>query len=48
MGWVIFEVFLAFCLAIFIVWWTLPKARKETKQDSTSVARGKSAAPGDE
>ncbi len=28
MGWVMFEIFLALCLAIFIVWWTLPKSRK--------------------
>lgn len=25
MGWVLFEVLLAFGLAVFIVWWTFPK-----------------------
>ena len=28
MGWVLFEVFLAFGLAVFIVWWTFPKSKK--------------------
>lgn len=28
MGWVVLEVFLAFGLAVFIVWWTFPKAKK--------------------
>jgi hypothetical protein len=28
MGWVIFEICLAVALAIFIVWWTLPKKKK--------------------
>jgi hypothetical protein len=28
MGWVLFEVLLAFGLAVFIVWWTFPKKKK--------------------
>ena len=28
MGWVIFEICLAVAIAIFIVWWTLPKKKK--------------------
>ncbi len=31
MGWVLFEVMLALGVAIFIVWWTLPKKRKAAK-----------------
>jgi hypothetical protein len=29
MAWVLFEVLLAFGLAIFIVWWTFPKKKKK-------------------
>ncbi len=29
MAWVLFEVFLAFSLAVFIVWWTFPKSKKK-------------------
>lgn len=32
MGWVLFEVFLAFGLAVFIVWWTFPKNKKEKER----------------
>ncbi len=35
MGWVIFEILLALVLAIFIVWWTLPKTRKKRRKDDT-------------
>lgn len=28
MGWVLFEVLLAFGLAVFIVWWTFPREKK--------------------
>jgi hypothetical protein len=28
MGWVFFQVFLAFGLGIFIVWWSLPRKKK--------------------
>ena len=38
MGWVLFEVFLAFGLAIFIVWWTFPKSKKT--DDSASKKDG--------
>jgi len=43
MGWVIFEVFLAFGLAIFIVWWTLPTAKKKPTQKNTVTTPEKSA-----
>ncbi len=29
MVWVVFEVLLAFGIAVFIVWWTFPKEKKE-------------------
>jgi hypothetical protein len=29
MGWVFFQVFLAFGIGIAIVWWTWPKKKKE-------------------
>jgi hypothetical protein len=29
MWWVLFEVLLAFGLAVFIVWWTFPRDKKE-------------------
>jgi hypothetical protein len=29
MAWVLFEVLLAFGIAIFIVWWTFPKKKKK-------------------
>ena len=28
MAWVFFQVFLAFAVAVFIVWWTFPKKKK--------------------
>jgi hypothetical protein len=31
MVWVVFEVLLAFGLAVFIVWWTFPKEKKDGK-----------------
>jgi len=33
MLWVLFEVLLAFGLAVFIVWWTFPKKKKEKPAD---------------
>lgn len=33
MAWVLFEVLLAFGLAVFIVWWTFPKKKKEKPAD---------------
>ncbi|MBL8510237.1 MAG: hypothetical protein JNM52_01210 [Betaproteobacteria bacterium] len=41
MAWVLFEIMLAFGLAVFIVWWTLPKAQKP-KPDATGDSKGKS------
>ncbi|MBC7622277.1 MAG: hypothetical protein H7232_02705 [Aeromicrobium sp.] len=35
MGWVLFEVLLAFGLAIFIVWWTFPKKKKVNRPTKT-------------
>jgi hypothetical protein len=29
MGWVVFEVLLAFGIAVFIVWWTFPKGKSD-------------------
>jgi hypothetical protein len=47
MGWVIFEVFLAFGLAIFIVWWTLPSAKKR-RQRKAETAKRESVSGGDQ
>jgi hypothetical protein len=33
MGWVVFEVLLAFALAVFIVWWTFPKETRNEEPD---------------
>ncbi len=32
MAWVFLQVFLAFGVAIFIVWWTFPKSEKKSEQ----------------
>ena len=32
MAWVFLQVFLAFGLAVFIVWWTFPKKEKKTEK----------------
>jgi hypothetical protein len=29
MGWVFFQVILAFGVAVFIVWWTFPRKKKD-------------------
>jgi uncharacterized membrane protein YccC len=34
MAWVLFEVLLAFGIAIFIVWWTFPKKKKRPDRRS--------------
>ena len=34
MVWVFAQVFLAFALAVFIVWWTFPKSRKAKPPES--------------
>lgn len=31
MAWVFAQVFLAFAVAVFIVWWTFPKKKKKPK-----------------
>lgn len=42
MAWVFAQVFLAFALAVFIVWWTLPKKKKPKSPESGDQAtRGK-------
>jgi hypothetical protein len=33
MGWVFFQVFLAFGIGIFIVWWSLPRKKKTPPPD---------------
>lgn len=38
MGWVLFEVFLAFGLAVFFVWWTFPKKKKSPKRVTDAAA----------
>ena len=47
MWWVLFEVLLAFGLAVFIVWWTFPRDKKEkpannppSKPDGECSTRG--------
>jgi len=35
MAWVFAQVFLAFALAVFIVWWTIPKSKKPKPPEST-------------
>ena len=38
MGWVLFEVLLAFGIGIFIVWWTFPrKKKKKTSAEARPV-----------
>lgn len=34
MAWVFAQVFLAFALAVFIVWWTFPKKKKPKSTDT--------------
>lgn len=34
MAWVFAQVFLAFALAVFIVWWTFPKSKKPKPSES--------------
>ena len=36
MVWVFAQVFLAFALAVLIVWWTFPKSKKAKPPDSTA------------
>ncbi len=47
MAWVLFEVLLAFGIAVFIVWWTFPKDKKRKARDTSSgVDKGQSDAAG--
>ena len=36
MGWVFFQVFLAFGMGVLIVWWTWPKSKKPDKTASSA------------
>ena len=36
MGWVFFQVFLAFGMGVLIVWWTWPKSKKPDKAASST------------
>lgn len=36
MGWVFFQVFLALGLAVFIVWWTIPREKKDQPAEPPS------------
>ncbi|MEO8101743.1 MAG: hypothetical protein ABI790_04410 [Betaproteobacteria bacterium] len=38
MGWVFFQVFLAFGIAVFIVWWTFPRKEKEAEKEKEKPA----------
>lgn len=41
MAWVFAQVFLAFALAVFIVWWTFPKPKKpQPAENKTRDAGG--------
>jgi len=44
MGWVLFQVLLAFGIAIFIVWWTLPR-KKKRKTSVEARTAGDAAKP---
>ncbi len=41
MGWLVFEVLLAFGIAVFIVWWTFPKDGKDGKDVKNRGDTGK-------
>jgi hypothetical protein len=48
MSWVVFEVLLAFGLAVFIVWWTLPRKKKKkavAPSSGNAVSNVSSASP---
>ena len=47
MGWVLFEVLLAFGIAIFIVWWTFPRKKKTSVQARPAGDAAKSASESD-
>ncbi len=40
MEWVFAQVFLAFALAVFIVWWTFPKSKKPKPPESLAQDEG--------
>lgn len=39
MGWVFFQVFLAFGIGIFIVWWSLPRKKKDPPHATQAPAQ---------
>lgn len=39
MGWVFFQVFLAFGIGIFIVWWSLPRKKKNPPNVTPATAQ---------
>ena len=39
MGWVFLQVFLAFGIAVFIVWWTFPRKDNDKQVDPPSSDR---------
>ena len=43
MAWVFLQVFLAFGVAVFIVWWTFPKKKKENSVKPPSNDAGPDA-----
>lgn len=40
MAWVFAQVFLAFALAVFIVWWTFPKKKKPKRPEKSGLDAG--------
>ena len=45
MAWVFAQVFLAFALAVFIVWWTFPKKKKPKPPEARAEATGNKDQP---
>ena len=45
MAWVFAQVFLAFALAVFIVWWTFPKKKKPKSPDAGGSPESDKKAP---
>ena len=45
MAWVFLQVFLAFGVAVFIVWWTFPKKENEVKPEKHGEAPPKEPTP---
>ena len=47
MGWVFFQVFLAFGMGVLIVWWTWPKSKKIDKAPESPGSKGGTTGPGE-